>query len=382
VSGFGKIIRPTSGSNAPRNVNTSGRGNQPFRYVRPMGIGTQGCTTRYFDPSGAQVWHKNHRALVRAVAIDDDGNIYEAGDASGGVTIRKRDSTGDILWQKSHGVKLNCVALTSDGVVAGGEVSGGAGTVIKWQADGTEAWSASTAGPVIKIAADSGDAVAALESLASPNRWASLIYAFSSAGVAGQTQQVGASSGIQRIVATGVAFGVPSLSGYSATFSNAIVVSRQFTNFSPASGWDFIEQQGFGDTIGTIGFSGNGFLNSGTIVDIATHERVPSGSVQYVYLVATDSASYGFNIADLEPGVINHDTLYSQSSLCVASNVAGDVITATDVVRVFRFHLPIVPATPRWDTPAEWQYPHNGIVYGVGLNSSGYAVSGGEIATI
>lgn len=37
MAGPGRILRPTSGGNAPRNMNTSGRGNQPFRYVRPMG---------------------------------------------------------------------------------------------------------------------------------------------------------------------------------------------------------------------------------------------------------------------------------------------------------------------------------------------------------
>lgn len=40
--GPGRILRPTSGNNAPRNVNDSSRRNQPFRYVRPMGPANSG----------------------------------------------------------------------------------------------------------------------------------------------------------------------------------------------------------------------------------------------------------------------------------------------------------------------------------------------------
>lgn len=71
MAGPGRIIRPTSGNNPPRNVNDSGRRNQPFRYVRPMG------------PENSE----------------GDGYVAVLGTGSFGGTVYVYDLTGTLKWQ-------------------------------------------------------------------------------------------------------------------------------------------------------------------------------------------------------------------------------------------------------------------------------------------
>jgi len=131
LSGFGTIIRPTSGGNAPRNVNTSGRGNQPFRYVRPMGPG--GSSAAPWLYVGARVSGTLYRVnsatgeyselstgvltTVKSISCDPTtGNIYIA---SGTADIVCMDSDGAVLWTvtKGGGATVSDVCVSNDGYV-------------------------------------------------------------------------------------------------------------------------------------------------------------------------------------------------------------------------------------------------------------------------
>lgn len=79
MAGPGKIIRPTTGNNAPRPVNSSEH-RAPYRYIRPMGSpASRYITTRCYSPSGVQLWVADHGADVYALDVDANGYIYQSG---------------------------------------------------------------------------------------------------------------------------------------------------------------------------------------------------------------------------------------------------------------------------------------------------------------
>lgn len=136
MAGPGRIIRPTSGFNAPRNVNDSGRRNQPFRYVRPMGpgsrlpipwlyVGTFNLTpfvqTNLYRVNSATgeytVLSTGVLSSVRSISCDPTtGNIYVAGHPG---NVYCLDSEGAILWEVSvgGGANVSDLCVSNDGSV-------------------------------------------------------------------------------------------------------------------------------------------------------------------------------------------------------------------------------------------------------------------------
>ena len=136
MAGPGRILRPTSGNNAPRNVNDSGRRNQPFRYVRPMGpgrafpipwlyVGTFNITpfvqTNLYRVNSATgdytVLSTGVLSSVRSISCDPTtGNIYIAGHPG---NIYCLDSEGTVLWSVSvgGGSRISDLCVSNDGHV-------------------------------------------------------------------------------------------------------------------------------------------------------------------------------------------------------------------------------------------------------------------------
>lgn len=381
MAGPGKILRPTSGFNAPRNVNTSGRRNQPFRYVRPMGPNnpdedTVNCTTRYYDADGVELWHKNHRATVRDVAIDSAGNVYEVGDAYGAITLRKRDPDGVLLWTAGHGATLNrCVVAPDGGVVAGGIAGTGGYTLRKWDTDGNLEWSATTAGTVISLAVDSLGAVAALESL-EVDPWDSLVYAFAPNGTPGETQSFGGSSGSTKLTPTSVAFWFDNAAPYTGTFAQLIAYALFAEGFTPPSAWRWHTQQGFGTTTGLNLPSGE--LNAGRVRELIADQRTTAPFIFIGYVAATTGA-FGFHPGGIGGGSAdNHDDIGPGSNAnCMGANNTGAAFVGTNHFTKYPFRTPGV----YWTT-AEWSHDHGNPILGCDANDAGFSVMGGGVSPI
>lgn len=361
------------------------------------------CTTRYFDSAGNQLWHKNHGATVRDVGLDSSGNVYEVGDAASGVTLRKRRaSDGRILWSRSHGAALNSLAVTSDGgVVVGGLAGTGGATVRKYSADGVLLWSGSTTAKVIKVAVDELDAVAALESLDS-SVWNALIYAFSSAGVAGETQQYGGLGSSQYTYPTAIAFGgtvYRNTAPYQGTFYNQLLIG--FTQYVPLLARTQSQvslQEGFGSAIGFVGDDGMPIAYPSRLHDVCISHANTAGEMSY-WAVATAQQVIARN--QYTTDTVMKLAFYYPRGISPTDPAYYDRITASDMLSVFgtsqflftgatvfqRFSLsdplPNITFTGRlWRELPDWQYNHHGTIWGCHALESGASVMGGAVATV
>lgn len=121
-------------------------------------------TTRVYDSeTGDLLWSANHTASVRAVAVDDDGNVYTAGSrAADNYTTRKYNYEGVLQWSADHGGLCYGIAVDNDGnVITVGTVVSGV-TTRKYNSSGTEittGWPVNHGGTVYGVAVDSSDNV-------------------------------------------------------------------------------------------------------------------------------------------------------------------------------------------------------------------------------
>lgn len=383
MASFGTILRPTSGNNAPRPVNTSGRRNQPFRYIRPMGVSTEGntnfCTTRYVDTSGNEVWHRNHGATVRGVVIDNDGNTYEVGDEYKGITLRKRNSSGAQLWSRKHGGNLNCCALCSDGIVVGGAAGTNGYTVRKYDVDGDLQWSLTTAAPVIEIAADSANNVAALDG---PTLvWERTVYAISSTGTLLR-------SVVHGFHDVGDDYFWPSSIAFGITYSNSGVFADLFSLFLNRTtagstlnfGYTWDRSGGYpdGDT-GQIPFhslSGDpddfppayGASVKSTLRGLTETLGYARTTPNGAYVITNSPDDFSDPLPGGGPGMC------SRPGKIWVANLALRQYSAIDPEPVF------LPA-PYWPSTADWALAHGAQILSCDANTSGISVLGGALAT-
>lgn len=385
MASFGTILRPTSGGNAPRPVNTSGRRNQPFRYIRPMGVSTEGdtnfCTTRYVDTSGNEVWHRNHGATVRGVVIDNDGNTYEVGDEYKGITLRKRNSSGRQLWSRKHGGNLNCCALCSDGIVVGGAAGTDGYTVRKYDVDGELQWSLTTAAPVIEIAADSANKVAALDG--SANVWDRTLRAISAAGSVLE-------SVVHGFYISPTNYQYPSGIAFHGTASNSGVFADRFSLYMNVRGASETTNVGF------IWAEPDGYPDAGYgtgLQDIFTHSSsvTPTtfppafGSVQRSTFRGLSGLSYarattnGAYVNTNSPDDFSDELPGGGPGLC---SRPGKIWVAGVALRQYSLVSPppIFYPAREWNNAADWVVPHGAQVWSCDANASGVSVLGGALA--
>jgi len=107
-------------------------------------------TTRaYNDDNGSLLWSVDHGDKVNCVCVDNNGNVYTGGIASGGYTTRKYNIFGALQWSVDHGSTVYCIAVDSDGYV----YVGGTNYLRKYSSSGTEI---TTAWPVYSYAQING----------------------------------------------------------------------------------------------------------------------------------------------------------------------------------------------------------------------------------
>lgn len=348
-----------------------------------------GCTTRYVDTDGNELWHKNHGAPVRGVAIDEDGNTYEAGHEYRTITLRKRDPDGVQLWSRKHGADLYCCALCPDGIVVGGAAGTGGATVRKYAVDGTLSWSATTAAAVIEIAADSGGNVAALDSPA--DLWDRTVYAYAADGTLNGTMVHGGySSSINYTWPSGLAFtGVPSANTgwfddpftlYTNWYHFRVDLPGQVTmNF----GWEWQGPAGY-----PTAWYGSGLGDIFTHAVLVTQaDFAPAFSAVHrstirglrtgfgMYTRATDNGTY-VNTR-VVTGSEAWDDIGGGQGLC---SQPGFIWTAGTSLRRYSEIVPH-PASGRWWSEfPDWVVAHGNVIHSCEANTSNVSVLGGGIA--
>lgn len=340
------------------------------------------CTTRYVDSFGTELWHRNHGAVVRGVAIDDSGNTYEVGHESGSITLRKRDSSGTQLWTAQHGADLYCCAICSDGVVVGGEAGFGGSTVRKYLSDGTLSWSATTDYAVLEIAADLLNGVAVLDDPAIIHNRA--LYAYSASGVLLDKRYWGFDAGSgNSVYPAGLAFGA-ALDENTGLFANAFSFyrNRTFSSGPTRNGgnvWqapDGYPNAGFGTGFGEI-FTHSTFISP-------TDFPPAFGSVFRSYF----GTSYYFTRAADTGTFVNtnsnddySDEINGGLGLCGVGNY---IWTAGSRLSRYSRVTPFPPTYParEWGEFPDWQVDHHNTIYSCAANSSYVSVLGGAIAVI
>lgn len=151
MAGPGRILRPTSGLNAPRNVNDSGRRNQPFRYVRPMGIGEQWRTHQKITDAGVSVWIGDHGPYIpnNEAIKTSDGNSYvyinKPASTVDSMTLRKINATtGAVIWSQNYPSNVLGVAPSGNVLIGSNTVT--AETRKRIAPSGTALWDIAVTG--------------------------------------------------------------------------------------------------------------------------------------------------------------------------------------------------------------------------------------------
>ena len=364
---------------------------RPFKQLEFVGPGDEDsinqCTTRLIEDDGTERWHKNHGAIVRDVAIDDDGNVYEVGDRHRSVSLRKRRAdNGNKIWAKDHGADLHCCAVCPDGgVVVGGEAGTDDYTIRKYSADGDLEWSAATAYPIVKICVDDLGAVAALDGR--DVNYGSLVYAYDPAGVF-QFSACPGGVGTERNT-TAIAFGVPNGMLATGPFANMLYVGVTIFDYASfAVSWLTLApsaDEGWNDPPALLFSSIRGLDNEDVIYDIAiAYGNAPGSLPDPRPAVAAQTGAFVENIRSPDPHSINGETLDLGGTRSVAVVTNGDIYAAigTDLRRF----APLAWVDPEpfgdWANEAEWEFDHGNTIMSCHANEAGESVLGGDLATI
>lgn len=117
------------------------------------GVGDSGSsnyTTRKYDNDGNLVWSVLHDtsgpSTVNCIAVDSDGNVYAAGTRVSGspqFTTKKYDSDGNVIWTADHGDEVKAITVDELGNVYTGGLKTGSPeyTTRKYNSSGTLQWS-------------------------------------------------------------------------------------------------------------------------------------------------------------------------------------------------------------------------------------------------
>jgi hypothetical protein len=108
VSNFG-ITR----SNIFRTIDSDANGN-----IYLVGNRIDNFTTYKMNSNGVIIWQRDHGAQVNTIKVDNEGNVYTAGNVNAGsfnMSTRKYDSNGNLLWSVNHGAAVNEIALDNNG---------------------------------------------------------------------------------------------------------------------------------------------------------------------------------------------------------------------------------------------------------------------------
>jgi hypothetical protein len=347
------------------------------------------CTTRYFDSTGLEIWHRNHGATVRDVSIDASGNMYEVGDVASGVSVRKRSPTGVPIWEKSHGANLTVCALTpSGGIVVGGAAGTDGHRVRQYAADGALDWSADTPYDVNSLDVDR-DGTVIVSCLSHPGLSASptlsIVTFFDTAGAIlsqGDYSYNDPTSPVEIRAIIAVAFSENVLYPYTVSptlrWLSAIQRVRQGDN-----SWWVVSLNGNTE----ISSSDGAQPVNGAVTNVV--QRRCTGT--YARLATTAGAD-GDTTADMIYGVLgghpNTDQqIHGGSVHAIQRN--GRMFAATSAVQAFDPQTPVHGVlltdpwvTKPWKSTSTWIADHHGAILGVDVNDSGNSVIGGVVATV
>lgn len=389
----GRQPRPTSGANEAA-TRSGNRTNRPGRFVRPMtlidGNDPSRCTTRYFDASGTQIWHRNHGATVLSVAIKSDGSICEVGHpAPSGVTVRCRDASGAQLWTYSHGAPVWDVRPTSTGWAIAGDPGTGSATLRHLLTDGSVDWSISTAQAIHSISVD-GTKLAALDyrtDYVTPRIHAVDI----TAGSVITSQLAGSGDGPavhgkhwSRAISLAFGAGPNSPDQRSNTFAHNLSIWYHMDVVGRfdimTTKWYVVVQDGFGDGpvdySGTISQAGNALIyRGGYFIRTSAYPLIQcwlsAGTNLYVSNVTTPNTDPPD--ADLLGGGLHYG---------VCGDHEGSVYGGNSSITKYQMALPYYPYTGVHSQIPVWTKAHNGLVLGLAVNASKTLVSGGVVAPV